>query len=137
MHNRHKIFSFDFSIRERIYLGILKAELQIPDFKGTRDITLQSGFFAFFHRFYSSAQPAPVSGNTDLWYHISRLNQNPEHMSCRVNMYTICICSSVTEKYKELSLTRNWYNQNQSPVLETKLGKTKITNRHIKKRTNG
>ena len=57
-------FHLDFSTRERIYLGILYAELQIPYFKCTRDITKQRGFFTFFVDF-SSAQPA-------------------QHISCRV-----------------------------------------------------
>ena len=35
---------------------------------------------------FSSAQPAPVPGNTDLWYHIFRLNQNQQHISCRVTL---------------------------------------------------
>ena len=41
-----------------------------------------------------------MPGNTDLQYHISRLNQNPQHISCRVNtlflfQYYYCICRIV------------------------------------------
>ena len=28
-----------------------------------------------------------MPGNTDLRYHISRLNKSPQHISCRVNLY--------------------------------------------------
>ena len=46
-----------------------------PDLKGIRDRTKQTGFFAFSIVF-SSTQPAPVFGNADFRYHLSRLNKN-------------------------------------------------------------
>ena len=46
------------------------------------DISLS--FFDFI-----SAQLAPVLGNTDLRYHLSRLNQNPQHISCFGNFFLL------------------------------------------------
>ena len=40
-----------------------------------------------FPSIFSSAQPAPMLGNADLRYHFSRLNQNTQHISCRVYMF--------------------------------------------------
>ena len=50
-HNRDKIFSFGFSIRKRIYIGILYAEVQIPDYKGTQDKLNKDDSLHFFHKF--------------------------------------------------------------------------------------
>ena len=33
---------------------------------------------------FLSTQPAPMLGNTDLRYHISRLYKHPQHITCRV-----------------------------------------------------
>ena len=33
---------------------------------------------------FSSTKPAQVIGNADLWYHLSRHNQNTQHISCNV-----------------------------------------------------
>ena len=50
-HNRHKIFSFGFFYqREDIFRHFI-GRTSDSRLKGTRDITKQRGFFAFFHRF--------------------------------------------------------------------------------------
>ena len=59
---------------------------QTPDLKGTQDVTKQRGNLSSI---FSSAQPAPVFGNADLWYHLSRLRQNAQHISCRVMIHSM------------------------------------------------
>ena len=39
-----------------------------------------------FSSIFSSIQLATVPGNTDLGYHLLRLNQNTQHISCRVRV---------------------------------------------------
>ena len=46
--NTQNLFYWDFSVRERIYLGILKPSFQTPDVKGSRDRATKRGLFAFF-----------------------------------------------------------------------------------------
>ena len=48
------------------------------------EIELNKRDSLYFSSIFISAQPAPVLGNTDLRYHLSRLNQNPQHISCSV-----------------------------------------------------
>ena len=51
----------------------------ISDFrhKGFSRKNLTKGSFSLI---FISTQPAPVLGNPDLRYHLSRLNQNPQHL---------------------------------------------------------
>ena len=46
-----EFFHLNFSVRERIYLRILKAQFQAPDIKGSRERTKQRGIFAFLIEF--------------------------------------------------------------------------------------
>ena len=48
------------------------------------EIDLNKGDISLSFFGFTSAQLAPVLGNTDLRYHLSRLNQSPQHISCRV-----------------------------------------------------
>ena len=75
---RHRIFKFEFCCQREVifrhFIGL------ISDFKVTGDITKQRGFFSSI---FSSTQPTPVLGNADLRYHLSRLNQNTQHIFCK------------------------------------------------------
>ena len=59
--------------------------------KGSQDRTKQRGFLCIFSLIFSSPQPAPVHGNADLLYHLSRLNQNTQHISCRVKLMCLIL----------------------------------------------
>ena len=47
---------------------------------------------------FSSTQPAPMLGNADLRYHLSRLNQNSQHI-CRVLYVIICFTMIQIDRY--------------------------------------
>ena len=83
-HCTHQIILFGFFYqRMDIFMHFISL-ISSSRHKGFAKRTKQRGIFAFLNQIFSSAQPAPVPGNTDLLYHISRLNKNPQHISCRV-----------------------------------------------------
>ena len=82
-HNRQTIFLFRFFFQEDDIFRHFICLFQTPDLKVIRDRTKRRRILAIFSSF-SSSQPGPVLGSADLRYHLSRLNQNAQHISCRV-----------------------------------------------------
>ena len=84
-HNKHRIFLFGFACQRedlfRHFIGLISFRLQTLR---VLVIELNKEFFLHFLSIFSSIQPAPVFGNAYLRYHLSRLNQNTQHISYRV-----------------------------------------------------
>ena len=64
----------------RHFIGLV-SDSRLEEF--SRENATKWKFLHFLINF-NLAQPAPVPGNTDLGYHLSRLYQNTQHISCSV-----------------------------------------------------
>ena len=108
--NSHIIFSFGFFYERedifRLYIG-RTSDFRLQGYSSKRILCIVSSIFR-------SAQPAPVQGNTDLRYHISRLNQNPQHISCRVDERIISIANVFLNEFHGEIQTLNPSNKSHA-----------------------